>query len=61
MRVDLGKECLGIEDGYFLLNNYRVTALDLCSKLRFARYLLNKRMDFDSFVLRHTLIRSRLE
>ena len=28
-------------------HNYRVAGLDLCSKLRFAQYLLNKWMDFD--------------
>ena len=50
MRVDVGKECFGIEDGLILSNNYRVTALDLCSKLRFAQYLLNKWMDFDTIL-----------
>ena len=28
MRVDIGKECPGIEDGSFLTNKYRVSALD---------------------------------
>ena len=28
MRVDIGKECLGIADGYISSNNYRVMALD---------------------------------
>ena len=28
MGVDIGKECLGIADGYILSNNYRVMALD---------------------------------
>ena len=28
MRVDIGKECPGIEDGLILVNKYRVTALD---------------------------------
>ena len=28
MRVDIGKECPGIADGYILTNNYRVTTLD---------------------------------
>ena len=27
MEVDIGKECLGIADGYILSNNYRVIAL----------------------------------
>ena len=40
MRVNIGKECLGIEDGLILSSNYRVVALDLCSKLLFAQYLL---------------------
>ena len=31
-------------------NNYRVAALNLSSKLRFAQYLLNKWMDFDKTV-----------
>ena len=46
MGVDIGKECLRIEDGQILSNNYRVAALDLSSILRFAQYLLNKWMDF---------------
>ena len=50
MRVDIGKECLRIEDGYILLNNYRVAALDLSVQLRFAQYLLKKWMDFDKIV-----------
>ena len=50
MRVDIGKECLGIEDGYILSNNYRVMAIDLCSKLRFAQSLLNKWMDIDKIL-----------
>ena len=28
MRVDIGKECLGIADGYILANKYIVMALD---------------------------------
>ena len=28
MRVDIGKECLGIADGEISSNNYRVMALD---------------------------------
>ena len=28
MRVDIGKECLGIADGYILLNDYSVMALE---------------------------------
>ena len=32
--------------GKILSNNYRVMALDLCSKLRFAQYFLNKWMAF---------------
>ena len=36
MRVDIGKESLMIEEGLILSNNYRVAALDLSSKLRFA-------------------------
>ena len=51
MRVDIGKECLGIEDGKILSNNYRGGALDLCSKLHFSQYLLNKWMDFDKIEL----------
>ena len=50
MRVDIGKECLRIEDGKILSNNYRIAALDLSSKLRFAQYLLNKWMNFDKIV-----------
>ena len=50
MRFDIGKECLGIEDGLILSYNYRVAVLDLCSKLRFAQYLLNKWMDFDKIL-----------
>ena len=49
MRVDIGKVYLGIEDGLILANNYRVATLDICSKLHFAQYLLNKWMDFDKF------------
>ena len=35
MRVDIGKECLGIADGYISTNMYRVMALDLRYKLGF--------------------------
>ena len=50
VRVDIEKKCLRIEDGLILSNNYRIAALDLTSKLRFAQYLLNKLMDFDKIV-----------
>ena len=39
MRVDIGKECLGIEDGQISSNNYRVIAFDVCEKLIFLLYL----------------------
>ena len=43
----LGRSVLVLKMGKFCQKNYRVTALDLCSKLRFAQYLLNKWIDFD--------------
>ena len=43
----LGRSVLGLKMGKFCQITYRVTALDLCSKLRFSQYLLNKWMDFD--------------
>ena len=61
MSVDVEKECLVLKMGTFCQKNYRVTTLDLCSKLRFARYLFNKWVDFDKKnVFWHTLIRSGL-
>ena len=41
----LGRIVLGLKMGKFCQKIYRVTALDLCSKLRFAHYLLNKWSD----------------
>ena len=43
----LGRSFWGLKMGNSFSKNYRVMALDLCSKLRFAQYLLNKWMDFD--------------
>ena len=56
LEVDIWNECFGIADGYFLSNKYRVNlwpALDRCSKLHFAQYLLNKFMDFDQLLCNH--------
>ena len=41
MIVDIGKKCFGIADGLILSNNYRVMALDYCSKCVQNGVLLN--------------------
>ena len=53
MGVDIGERCIGIADEYISSNNYRVMALNRCSKLRFAQSLLNKWTDFDKIWLSH--------
>ena len=53
MIVDIEKRCFGIADWLVLSNHYRVMALDWCSKLLFAQYLLNKWTNFDQILCYH--------